>query len=204
MRNQIIYLNEDKYKVFGYSNDQIIISSKEHSTFESLYESSSKSGMLESVKVIPMQSLKQVVLKDWADDWFTLEYTKKEKNKNFMVVLVDKEIRSIIINDISEINNFRKSVGEESKLKTLFINMLFVIGTSLFTLFAWNIATNAQNGTFHTSGRMRVRFIQNLIADISDVIGVVGVTSIGVIIVLYFVYNTITGYSNPAKEIKYS
>jgi len=201
MKNQIIALDEKNRKVFGFSDEQIIISSKNHDSFESLQASAEKSGMLESVVVVPMSSVKEVFYNE-KKDTFTLKYEKKGKVKKTEISLDDSDARVPLVDEIASLKQFNKSVTEESKTKPLLMNLLGVGLISLLTFGFRSVAVDAQNGEHYVATGRRSG-IKQLVANAAEALGPTGVTALGAIALLIMLYVTYNRYVNPASEVKY-
>ena len=202
MKNQIIPLGEKKRKVFGYSDEQIIISSKGHSSFDSLLAATEKSGLLESVTTIPVDSVQEILFNE-KEETFTIKYDKNGKTKKDSDQLSDLDLRESVVADIASLKQFSKSVVDESKTQPLLLNLLGVIAIPFFTWVFRGMALDAQHGEHYTASGRRSGAKQ-LLADAVEAIGPTGITIIGVLGLLYMVYVTYRRYTNPASEIKYS
>jgi len=202
MKNQIIPLEEKNRKVFGFSDDKIILSSKRHDTFESLEKSSIKSGLMETVKSIPMADVKGLEYNE-KESGFTIKYDKKGKIKSEDVSIEVVGHRDFILTEMASIKGFEKNIEEESKTSPLLLNLLGVVLISVFTYVGRGMAVDAQHGEHYVATGRRSGIAQLLVNAIEG-IGPLGVTLIGVAALAYMIYRTYDRYSNPAKEIKFS
>lgn len=202
MKNQIIRLNEKDKKVFGYSDTQLIFSSKGHKTFESLESAAIKPGMLETLKVINMESVKGIEYNE-SEEGFTVIYDKKGKNKKVGIGINDKSLRQNVVEEMASINGFTQSIEEESKNKYLLYNLFLVAITAVCTYVFRGMAIDAQHGEHYVATGRR-RGLAQLLGNTVESIGPLWVTLIGLVILLYFCYKAYTRYSNPAREFKYN
>ncbi len=202
MKNQIIQLGEKNRKVFGFTDEQIIISSKEHKSFESLIASTKKSGILESIKVIPIKSLTGLGYNE-KDNAFTINYKHKDKTKKTSILLEDVEMRDSIVSKIAELKEFKKDVVDESKTKPLIINLIVVVAIPIFTWIFRNLAINSENGEHYVATGRRSG-IKQLVANAIEAIGSTGITIIGVLGLAYMIYITYKRFTNPASEISFN
>jgi len=201
MKNRIIFLGEKFFKVFGFNNIQIIFSSKKHKTFDSLLNSTKKSGILETVEIIPLRSVKELFYNE-KDETFTIKYIKSRKIKKKNVFLEDKNMRKSVVSEIAKIKNFDKNISVESKTKHLLYNLLSVIIISIFTWVARGVAIDAQNGDHYViSGRRSG--LKQLVINAIEALGPTLVTIIGILVLIYMLYLTYKRYNNPALEITY-
>ncbi len=202
MKNQILPLGEETFKVMGFSDEQIIFSSKRHDTFEALLASSQKPGLLESLKTIPVNAIQEISYNE-KDGSFTIKYSIYGKNKKDTVVLSDKGLRESVVAEIATFRKLNKAVSEESKTRPLILNLLGGALIIVFTIgFRW-MAINAQHGE-HYVATGRKRGIGQLLANTVEAIGPTWITIIGVLGLALMVYITYKRYNNPASEIKYS
>jgi len=201
MKNQIIRLKEKNRKVLGFSDEQIIFSSKGHSSFDSLLSSTKKSGLLESVQTIPVNSVKEIFINE-KEEFFTIKYNKGGKLKKDRVLLNDLNLRESVVAEIASMNQLSKTVVDESKTKPLLFNVLGILAIPLFTWIARGMAIDAQNGeSYEATGRRSG--MKNLVANVIESIGPTGITIIGVLGLLYMIYVTYNRYQNPATETKF-
>lgn len=202
MKNHIIPLDEEIFKVFGFSEEQIIFSSKEHHTFESLLSATAKQGMLESMRTIPVKSLQEIVFNE-KDKTFTLKYDNKGKTKKVTVVLKNNDLRESVVVEIAALKQLNKTVIEESKTKPLLLNLLGVIIIPSFTWVFRGMAIDAENGQHYVASGRR-RGANQLLADVVEAIGSTGITIIGLLGLILMIYITYKRYNNPASVVKYS
>lgn len=201
MKNQIIPLGEKNRKVFGFTDEEIILSSKGHKMFDSLLESAEKSGVFETVKIIPLKSIKELNFNE-KDNTFTIKFDKAGKIKKDRVQLDDTSIRESLVSEIAETLNFNKNVSSESKTKPLLLNLLGVVIIPILTWVLREMAIDAQNGEHYVATGRRSG-LKQLVANAVEALGPTGVTIIGILGVLYMLYVTYKRYNNPASEIMY-
>ncbi|MEM6343898.1 MAG: hypothetical protein AAF927_08460 [Bacteroidota bacterium] len=202
MKNQIIKLEEKNRKVFGFSDENIIISSKGHSTFDSLLASAEKSGMLESVKVIPLHKVTLVKYNEKQAS-IQIRYEKDGKEKSESVTLDDASLQEAIVSEIGQVNNLNRSVAEESKMQPLLLNILALVLIPVFTWVARGMAIDAQNGIeYQATGRRSG--LKQLLASAVEFIGPTGVLILGLLGFAYMGYRTYQRYTKPAAEVTFS
>ena len=201
MKNQLFALEEENRKVFGFTEEKIISSSKRHKTFDALIGATKKSGMLETVQTIHVVSVKKLDFNE-KDESFTIHYLEGSKSKKDHVKLAEISLREPVVAALADLKNFKKEVKEESKTKPLLLNLLGVVAIPLFTWVMRDMAIDAQHGIeYEASGRRSG--LKNLLADFVEMIGPMGVTAIGVLGLAYMVYVTYNRYQNPAAEVVY-
>jgi len=201
MKNHIFKINDKNYKVFGFNNNQIILSSKNHKTFESLTESIHKAKIFESLKIISIESLIELVFNE-KDKKFSIKYIKEGKVKKELVYLSDFSKRDLILSEIADLKDLQKSIVKESKTKPMFTKSLIIIGIFLVTYTLMTMAIDVQNGEqFVAKGRRKG--IQHLMATISEILGVTGITILAILGVAYMIFDIYKRYNNPAFEVVY-
>lgn len=202
MKNQIIKLDEKDNKVFGFSDEQLIVSTKKHDSFSSLVTAINKSGMLETVRSIPMSSINEVMYNE-KNESFEVKYDKNGKTKSMGFKLNDNTSREKIVKEIADVRGFNKSVLSESKTQPLLLNLLAIAFIGLATWVSRGMAIDAQQGGhFETSGRRSG--IKQLLVNAVEAIGPTGVTIIGILAFLYMIYVAYRRYNNPASVFKYN
>lgn len=202
MKNQIIVLDEKNRKVFGFTDDQIIISSKGHKSFDTLLASTAKPGMLETVKTIEMADVRSIQYNE-KETGFTIAYDRKGKLKKDSPTVNDEELRHAVVLELAALKGYSESIIEEPKVKPLLINLFWVLLIAFFTWVARGMALDAQNGE-HYVATGRKRGLAQLVGDTIEAIGPLGVTLIGVGAFLYMMYRSYDRYTNPAQEVKYN
>lgn len=154
MKNQLLSLEEEKLKLFAITDSEILVSSKRHSTLESLLQSREKPGLLENFGIIPLY---QIV---------SLQYNSKEKSlrisyqndvgktKKEVFVFDDEQTRAQVAEYLSTTLQLKPDVREESKTSPALMNGFLVLITVALTFFLRSIAIDMQNGIdHHATGR---------------------------------------------------
>ncbi len=198
-KNQIIPLGEENLKTFGFTDEQIIISSKKHSTFDSLMNSVQKSGMFETIKTIPVKSIEEICYNE-NDSRFTIRHEKNGKSNVELILLANVYLRESLVSQIAELKNYKKEVVSESKTKPLILNLIGVIAIPIATWISRSMAIDAQNGEHYVASG-RNSGLKQLLASVIEAIGPTGITIIGVIALIYMIYVTHRRYNNPASEV---
>ena len=202
MKNQVLRLEkEQQWKSFGYDNLNIVLSSKRHDSFESLLAASGKSGLLESVYVIPISSIKRLKYNE-KDSTFAIQFLKGEKVKNHTVLLENSALREPVVDELASIKGLKKEVTVESRNKALAWNLIPLLLVPLVTSGFWLVAKDAQNGKeYHATGRNAG--MKQLIANLVESIGPTGVVVIGIIVFLIVVYFVYKRFTQPANIVIY-
>ncbi len=201
MKNQVFPIRENTHKVFGFYDSEIILSSKNHKTFDELLSAADKPGALQTVTIIPMDDV-HALFYNTEEDTFTIHFDKNGKNKKQKIELKDKENREEIIEEIAALNGFDKTETVESKGKPLFFNLLAIACIGGLTWYARMMATGPTDSDIETTWRRSVLKLR-AIARIGHWLGPTGVTVIGGVILLALIAMTYTRFKNPALDITY-
>jgi len=202
MKNQIIRLDEKNRKVFGFNDEQLIFSSKGHSTFDSLLAAAEKPGMLETLKTVSFNDVRGVEYNE-SDEGFIIKYDKKGKIKKIGVGIKDANLRQNVVREIAAVKGFNESVVAESTTTPLLLNGFLVLVSAAATYIFRGMAVDAQNGEHYVATGRRSGIAQ-LFANLVESLGPLWVTVIGVLFTLYMIYKAYKRFTNPASEIKYS
>lgn len=203
MKNQIIYLEEEKLKVFGFDENLILASSKRHENFDSLLASAEKKGLLENFQKLEMSSVTGL---EYSEEGNALSFgykNEKGKNKSTTFTFSIPGTREKIADFVSDMKGFKKEEVQESKNKPLLLNILGLIATIVGTgLFAWIANESAAGVAYNSSGRRGARneaFYDMLGQIPSEIIIGAGILAFG-----WLAYKTRERYLNPRTETKYS
>jgi hypothetical protein len=203
MIEQIISLGEENRKVMGFSAEQIIISSKSHESFGSLRAAVQKSGLLESVKTIQIDSITKIEYNEKSETLITIHFEQNGKSKKDSIGLADQLYREPLAVELANLRGFQRSVSEESKTKALLMNLLGVGLIAVLTVGFRSLALDAQRGeVYEASGRRSG--IKQLVVDTVTAIGPTGITIIGLLGFSYMIYVTYRRYNKPAAVITFS
>jgi len=203
LKNQIIYLEEQNLKVFGFDENLILASSQRHDDFNGLLASAEKKGMLENFQKIEMAS---VTALDFSEDGevLSIEYTNpkgKKKTTGFNFSIPDTNEK--VANAISEIKGFKKSEVAESTTMPLLWNVLGLVATVVGTVgFVWMANESAAGVVYESSGRRGARneAVYDMLGNIpSELIILIGVGTFG-----WLAYKTYQRYQNPQTETHFS
>ncbi|MEO1260475.1 MAG: hypothetical protein AAFZ15_16890 [Bacteroidota bacterium] len=202
MKNQTFRLDEENRKTIGFNDDHIIISSKKHQDFESLLASQKKSGLMESVKTIPIKSIQKLRYNN-KEDLFSIHYNnEKGKTKKDQIKLADSSLKIPFIEAISELKGFQKEEVSESKTQPLLINIGITLLAVAFTWIARGMAIDAMHGE-HYQATGRKSGLKNLMAGAIESLGPTWTVVIGAIITIYLAYRAYNRYQNPGTVITY-
>ena len=203
MKNQIIYLEENNYKTFGFDENLILASSKRHDDFNSILASAEKKGMLENFIKIEMES---IVALDYSEEdqilnvgYLNSKGKKKSTGFNFSIPGTKEKVAA----SISELKGFTKNEIAESTTKPLLINILGLIATIIGTgLFAWISKESAAGVAYESGGRRGARneAVYDMLGNVpSELIILIGIAGFG-----WLTYKTYLRYQNPQIETHYS
>ena len=201
MENHVYALDEKNLKSIAFAEETIITSSKSHKDIDSLLASKKKSGLLESVKVIPIKDLTFLSYTEIESN-LKLKYLKdgKEKSKNFPFDIAEERID--FANAIAEKLNFKKDIATENKTTPLLKNIGIIAFLSLITYVLFDAATTLQNGgTIEVSGRRSG--VKRLFVMAADYLGPTGSIIAGVIAIIITGFFAFKRWSNPSNTVTY-
>jgi len=205
MKHKIVKIDNKKYKVFGYTEDKIIFSSKNHKNFESLLGSLEKSSFIETINSISINTMEALSYNESSKDFKTVYLNEKGKKKKEVFVLNSKDERDNIVKDIAAINtSFNQVVVPESKMLSLGRKILLMALISGGFYWLRIVAVKAEAGEHLDVGSGRNRGILQIIVNLTEAIGSIGITVIGLLVLIYVMYLTVINFMNPPNEITYS
>lgn len=202
MKNEIIGLNDKEEKVMGITDDQIIVSSKRHKDMDSLLAATIKSGMLETIKVIPLTDLRELSYNK-KDERLHLKYEKKGKQKSDSLLLTEVEMREPLAEYLAGTKNFSRQETQESTTKPLIINILITLAVPVFFWQFRDMAIAAQHGE-HYEATGRRRGAAQFLANIVETLGPTWVTVIGAAVLVYMIYYTYQRFKKPSTIVSYN
>jgi len=203
MKNQIIKNPTKGKEYFGYTDNDIVVSSKKHADIDSLLGSLQKKGMLETISHISMPNVLNLKYNE-KDDALAIKHKKEAKEKTFKITFSDSETRNAIATEIAEIRGLNKNFTAESKMKPLLWSLVFILIGVIATAALTGIAYESNNGGEVQEFTGRRSGLKNLLASIASAIGPVGVGIIGGVVVLFMIWNAIKRWKNPANDILFS
>lgn len=201
-KNQIIQLKSENEKVLGFNDTQIMVSSKSYSSIGELEAGVAKSSILERKFSFPISSISEIK-RNFKDDFFTIKYDDKGKNKSISFSPADQEIINPIMEELAEMRNFQKSAVAEKTTTPLLWNLLVMFIIIAVTIGFRMIATDAQSGK-HYVAEGRRKGAGQFIADLVESIGPTWVTLIGIGALIITAIIAYKRYKNPAIITTYS
>ena len=203
MKNQIIKTPTKGKECFGFTDTDLVVSSKNHKDMDALLGAVQKKGMLETLSHIPMANIRQLKYNE-NNALLAIKHQKNSKDKTFKLSFQDSEARNAIANSISEIKGLSKSFTPEGKVKPLLINIgIIVFAAFMFTAFT-GMAHEVANGGEVAEFSGRRSGMKNLVANAAAAIGPIGVGIIGGLVVLALVWRAIKRWQNPANDVLFS
>ena len=201
MKNTIIRLAEiaqgfdrKKYRTLVYNDESLMLSTKMHGTMDEMAKSVEKSALLESIKTIPINSIKKINYNE-KNSVIKVDYEDKNKIKLLNLYLKQKEKKQGIAEEIAAIKNLTKSTKVESRIRLLIGKFVAMIGIGLVFWYLSSII----NGQEYTGSR-RYAFYAKLM----NYLGPNGIMLVGATIIIYLLYTAIKRYKQPAQEITFS
>ena len=203
MKNQVIKTPTKGKEYFGFTDADIVVSSKKHPDINSLIGSKDKSGLLETVSHITMDNVRGMQYNE-KNSSLAIKHQKASKEKTFKITFGDAETRNSIAEGIGSAKGLNRNFTAEGKMKPLLANLFFIAIGVLVTAALAGIAHEAATGGEVQEFTGRRSGIKNLMASIATALGPIGVGVIGGLIVLALIWNAIKRWQNPANDILYS
>ena len=200
MKNQVIKNPTKGKEYFGFTDSDIIVSSKRHNDISSLAGSLEKKGMLETIHHIPIDSISTIKYNE-NNSRVAIQHDISSKQRKFKITFDSTETRNAIANEIGQIRGLSKSFTAENKFIPLLLNIFFILIAILIATALTGIAYESANGGEIQEFTGRRSGIKNLLAKIASAIGPIGVGIIGGLAVLFFVWRAIKRWKNPANDI---
>lgn len=202
MKNTIVLLEDKSLKSVAFTDDLLIVSSKEHKSMDSLLASVEKSKLLETVKKIPLIDIISLARNE-ASEVLTVHYHANEKSKSLDLSIEDDGELVRFMEDLAAQRGLSKSITEEQKNKPLLTNIGIILLVIFFTWLLREMAIDADNGeVYEATGRRSG--MKNLIAKIAAMLGPIGVLGLGAAVVAFLGFKTYKRFNSPAAEITYS
>lgn len=198
---QIIALSEKDPKVMGFNQATIFMSSKSHKSFDDLVAASEKSGFFESTKTISIADITSLKYNE-ANNNIHITHVTGGKEKKVSLPLADENIKAGLVKELAEMRGLKESITEESKLKPLLWNLLWLAITLFVTVISRNLALEAEQGEHYVATGRRSGLTQ-LFVNLVESLGPTIVTIIGLLVFTYFLYTAYSRYKTPAKEVIY-
>jgi len=201
MENHVFALDEKNLKTVAFAEETIITSSKSHKDIDSLLASKKKSGLLESIKTIPVKDVTFLSYTEIESN-LKLKYLKdgKEKSKNLPFDIAEERVD--FTNSIAQKLNLKKDIATENKTTPLFKNLAIMAFVSFITYVLFDAATTLQNGgTIEVSGRRSG--VKRLFVMAADYLGPTGSIIVGVIAIIITTFLTFKRWSNPSNTVTY-
>lgn len=197
LKNTIISLNESNWKVFGFNDNKILISSKNHNTFESLESALNKKGIIESFGFIPFKDLLKMSYNE-KESSVRFYYIDKDKTKSSSFTFEDIKVRNEVVNEISLINKFIKKEEIEKKWKQILVNLIISLSIIICIFAARMMAEKYALGeNYNPTGSKRG--LKILIFRFFGFLGPTWATVLGILILIYSIYTGYQRYMKPAK-----
>ena len=204
MKNTIAVLEGRKFKVFGFSDQEVILSSRHHSSFESLLSAVEKSGFTETVEHFPISLIEELSYNEGSKGLELKFKNKKGKSKKKQLVFKKKEQKNTFIPNLASLGDFKQHIETEKKIRPLIGTFFFISLIAGATYWLRNVAISAENGEHLEIKSGKYSGLGQIIINITELIGPTGVLAIGALGGLYMLFLAYKRYTNPTNEITYT
>jgi hypothetical protein len=202
MSGNLFFELEDKnWKSFLATNEEIIVSSKGHSNEEAILAAKNDKGILESIKVIPINNIQKIKFKEGAKEADFSYYSSKENS--ITLTFSNPSALQQVVEFLSPKVGLKHTISSEGKIKPLLLNLLLVVLGLATTFYFRGIAVNAALGG-HEVATGRKRGIAQMMYNAVEWLGPLWTTLIGLGISGYLAYNAYQRFQTPLNDIEYT
>jgi hypothetical protein len=202
MKNTVYKLEQKNPQTLGFNDELLIVSSKDHTSFDKLQDAVVKSGLLETVKTYELKSITKISCVEGEDD-ITIYYTDNGKEKEMTYTFDNINAVRWVADGIAEHQQLKKEDTYESPTGPLMWNAAKAIPAAVVAYMAIVGAAEQVDGverefSGRRSGMMRLAY---------SALGYMGpyiTSAIAAVIVGYFVYAAYARYKNPALVTVYT
>lgn len=200
MKNQIIKTPTKGKEYFGYSDADVVVSSKKHGDISSHLAAKDKSGMLETVSHVSIPNIESIKYNEKNAN-IAIKHQKAGKSKTLKLSFSDADTRNAVASEIGDLKGLNKNLTPENKMKPLLINGFIIAMVLLFTVALAGIANDAANGEIIEEFTGRRSGLKNLMASAATALGPIGVGVIGALGTIFLVSKTAKRWKNPANDV---
>lgn len=195
-------LRGKKYKSVLLYEENLLLSSKPHKTYDTFPKNKKEKGLIESLEIVRLDSVTQLYFNEKSLELVLLYTNKKEKSKKLVLEFEKDSARVKLVNGISAIKNFSKSTSVENKFKPLFFGLGYVSIACGITWTLFTMAQDIEKGIpFVASGRRAA--MRELLHELAGALGVYGVLFMGGIALVALLNRIISRFLKPANDIVY-
>ena len=200
MENQIFAIESTLWKSLLLKDDELWLSQNKVSSLEKFESAVQKTGMLKSAYAYPLSSISEISFNE-ASESVKLKYqNEKGKQKKLNIGFGEETLSNQFGHYLGEKLGLAKSQKQESQLKPLLLNLVYIIITVGATFF---LATMEDSSELTDSGSRRNRNKGALMKMLVDTVGQTGVIIIGSLIAVFLIYRLYKRFKNPANEVVY-
>jgi len=200
MKNQVIKTPTRGKEYFGYTDNDIIVSSKQHNDINSLIAAVSNKGMLETITHIPIADVRSLQYNE-NNGLLKIKHQKGSKEKTFRLSFMQIPTRDIVANEIGEIKGLTRSLTTEGKMKPLLISLGITVAVVFFSVVLTGIAYEASVGGEAPEFSGRRSGIATIMTSIATAIGPIGMGIIGLLASGFSGWLALKRWQNPANDV---
>ena len=182
-------------------DNEIWFSQDNIKSFEKFEKAVNKTGMMRSAYTVPLSSISEVSFNEASESAKIKFTTEKGKEKKLKIGFNDTAVSNQFGEHLGTKLGLNKSTTQESQIKPLLLNALYLLIALGATVFLGTIDDTSE---LTESSSRRNRGKGAILKIIVDTIGQTGVFIIGGLISLYLAYSLFKRFKNPSNEVVYS
>lgn len=199
MKNQVVKLENTSWKSVMIAEEHVYLSSSKEKSAEGFEKTIEKSGMLTKTEAIPFASISSVKFNE-ATDTASLLYTNaKGKEKDLTLQIGDDEVSNEFGEFLGSHLQFGRIETQESQLKPLLLNGLYLIIAVGATIFLGTM--DGADEIDSDTGSRKSQRNKAIFKFLYETLGPTGIIIVGSLISLFLGYRLYNRYKNPAKEV---
>lgn len=198
MLNKIIYIESTLWKTIVITKDEMWLSGNNITSILEFEKGLQKTGILKSSYAYDLSTVSEISFNE-ADKEVKIKYlNEKGKQKKLTAGFKDEAFSNEFGNFLGEHLGLNKYEKQESQIKPLLLNMVYILISVGLTYF---LGTMDDTNELTESGSRRSRNKGAFLKLIVDTIGQTGILLIGSLISLYLMYQLYQRFQNPANEV---
>lgn len=200
MKNQIFSIESTFWKSLAISEDEIWLSQKNVKSLEKFESAVQKTGLMKNAQAYPLSSIYEVSFNEGSESVKLNYKDEKGKDKKLKIGFGDKDLSNKFGTYLGETLKLSKSQTQESQLKHLLLNLLYLVLAIGGTIWLGTMEDTSQLAEGSTRrSRNKGAFVRLIV----ETLGQTGVFIVGGLISAYLAYQVYSRYNNPENELVY-
>ncbi len=197
MEDKVYNIAATFYRSLALKDNELWLSQNKVNNLDKFEKAVNHQGMMKSAIAIPLSSISNISFNE-ASKHTKLKYTnEKGKEKKLNIGFDDKESSNQFGEYLGEKLGFSKSATKENQLKPFLLDGLYLLITIFATFFLGTMEDTSE--LINSESSRRSRSNGAIVKLIVDVVGPTGVFIIGGLFSVYFFYNILRRFNNPAN-----